>query len=75
MPLSYVAEPTYQQVSNPTGPTELSVQVLQNNNKTKSSTNTNKKELKVESDLLFDTKNYEMKDLYHRHDRLAYWIQ
>lgn len=60
--------------SNPTGPTELSVQVLQNNNKTKSSTYTDKKKLKVEPELLNDTKNYKMRDLYHRHDKLAYWI-
>jgi integrase len=61
--------------SNPTGPTELSVQVLQNNSKTNSSTNTNKKKLKVESELLIDTKKYEMRDLYHRRDKLAYWVQ
>ena len=61
--------------SNPTGPTELSVQVLQNNKKTESWTNNNKKNLKVESELPIHTKNYEMRDLYHRHDKLAYWIQ
>ena len=61
--------------SNPTGPTELSVQVLQKNKETEYSTDVNKKNLKVESEPLFRTKNYEMRDLYHRHDRLAYWIQ
>ena len=65
---------TRTEASNPTGPTELSVQVLQNNNKTKSSTYTDKKKLKVEPELLNDTKNYKMRDLYHRHDKLAYWI-
>ena len=46
--------------SNPTGPTELSVQVLEKNTKTHSSTITNKKSLKVESEIFIHTKNYEI---------------
>jgi hypothetical protein len=51
---------TRTEVSNPTGPTELSVQVLEKNTKTHSSTITNKKSLKVESELFIHTKNYEI---------------
>ena len=61
--------------SNPTGPTELSVQVPPNNKRATSSTSAEIKNLKVKPDLLTNTKNYEMRDLYHRQDKLAYWIQ
>jgi hypothetical protein len=63
------------EASNPTGPTEPSVQVLQNNRKSISSTTTHRINLKVESDLFVHTRNYEMRDLYHRQKRLQYWIQ
>ena len=58
-----------------TGPTKPLVQVLQKNKRTTSSTTAKTKNLKVESKLLTNTKNYEMRDLYHRRDKLAYWIQ
>jgi hypothetical protein len=61
--------------SNPTGPTELSVQILQNNKRSTSSTTAKTKNIKVESKVLTNTKSYEMRDLYHRRDKLAYWIQ
>jgi hypothetical protein len=61
--------------SNPTGPTELSVQVIRKNKKINSSPNLIEKNIKVESHLSLPTRNYEMRDLYHRHDRLAYWVQ
>lgn len=62
-------------VAETTGPTELSVKVLQKNKKTESSIDVNKKTLKVASELPIHTKNHEMRDLYHRHDKLAYWVQ
>lgn len=58
-----------------TGPTELSVQVPQNNARTEVSTAPNNKNLKVVPKTLICTRSYEMRDLYHRQDRLAYWIQ
>ena len=66
---------TRTEASNPTGPTELSVKVLQNDMKSDDLTSTHKKNLKVNSELLNHTRNYEMRDLYHRHDRLEYWIK
>jgi integrase/recombinase XerD len=64
--------------SNPTGPTELSVQVLpksKNKRQTDFLNNPNNKNLKAVPDLSIDTNSYEMRDLYHRQDRLAYWIR
>jgi integrase/recombinase XerD len=64
--------------SNPTGPTELSVQVLpksKNKRQTDFLNNPNNKNLKAVPDLSIGTNSYEMRDLYHRQDRLAYWIR
>lgn len=61
--------------SNPTGPTELSVQVPQNSKRKEVSIDPNNKNLNVVPQTLICTQNYEMRDLYHRQDRLAYWIQ
>jgi hypothetical protein len=49
--------------SNPTGPTESSVQILQNNKRSTSSTTAKTKNIKVESKVLTNTKSYEMRDL------------
>jgi hypothetical protein len=60
--------------SNPTGPTELSVQILQRKKKNISA-NKNNKNLKLLHELPVYTRNHEMRDLYHRQDRLMYWIE
>ena len=64
--------------SNPTGPTESSVQILSKRNNKRQTcflNNPNNKNLKVVSDLSIGTDGYEMRDLYHRRKRLAYWIK
>jgi hypothetical protein len=53
--------------SNPTGPTEPSVQVLQKNKRLNSSPDTIEKNLKVGPYLAISTtRNHEMRDLYYR---------
>src|SRR5918994_6091567 len=70
--------------SNPTGPTESSVQILsksKNRNKRQPdflnpiNKNPNNKNLKAVLALSIGTNSYEMRDLYHRQNRLAYWIK
>ena len=63
--------------SNPTGPTELSVQVLSNKNKKQTCflSDSNNKNLKAEHAFSRGTNSYEMRDLYHRQNTLAYWIK
>jgi integrase/recombinase XerD len=70
--------------SNPTGPTESSVHILSKSKDTnKRQTDTpntnyngiNNKNLKAVPTLSRGTNSYEMRDLYHRQNRLAYWIK
>ena len=70
--------------SNPTGPTELSVQILSKiKDKDKRQTDflnpnnnsPNNKNLKAVPAVSISTNSYEMRDLYHRQSKLAYWIK
>lgn len=54
--------------SHPTGPNELSVQILKFNKETNETTR-----VKIHSETSTDV-TYAMRDLYHRQSRLTYWI-
>ena len=66
--------------SNPTGPTESSVQILskgkdKNVRQTDFLERTKSKDLKAGSVQSIGTNSHEMRDLYHRYEKLAYWIK
>jgi hypothetical protein len=68
-------DPTYHKGYNPTGPIELPVRIPKLNKETNDSINeTTNRRVKIQLGTSSDL-SHAMRDLYHRQDRLRYWVR